>query len=122
MDIKQIKEEVEDAVDKALDYACISETLYDRISEKVIDIITNESALEWIPIENMLPEYFGWYLVYAPKYGDDGTGSKEHHNGVVFSEYDPLFGWSIENRRYKRPGLVWAWMPLPKPYQEGEHE
>ena len=87
------------------------------IRDMVDSIPTIDPELKWIPCSERLPED-GTYIVYAPDYTGGSSSAKECHNGIMFSKIKNG-KWSIEHGYHKRPNCVWAWMPLPEPYQEG---
>ena len=76
-----------------------------RIKKAVEDL---PSTVDWIPVTERLPDEMGMYLVTL----DYGVGAR-----CVASLYfhNDKIGWE---RSFDKE--VKAWMPLPKPYKEGE--
>ena len=67
----------------------------------------NQSAQQWIPCSERLPEKFGDYLVSVKRHG---WNCEEHiENDIAF--WDDLEG-------FHKAEEVLAWMPLPEPYKE----
>ncbi|MBR2556285.1 MAG: DUF551 domain-containing protein [Aeriscardovia sp.] len=93
---------------------------------RAVDVISHiEPAVRWIPVSERLPEEKMEVLVCNDE-GKIGTAfikTVEWHPGVRVPEwrikycmYDDDYWNELEN------GSVIAWMPLPDPYQEAEHE
>ena len=70
--------------------------------------------IEWISVEDKLPEKAGWYLVYAPAYWGGSSSSKECINGVLFSKWNGK-SWSIEKGYHNRPNIVLKWTHILEP-------
>lgn len=115
---KQIDEQIEKAVYEVVMNVGINvnrEELikaleYDRNQYEKGYADGKKNNIEWIPVTERLPEETGWYLCTLP---------------MCFSE-DSLvdtFRFETENGNFWSGGIeynVAAWMPLPKPYKEGE--
>lgn len=89
---------------------------YGRASQWTSDIMTIEGVEtedRWIPCSERLPEA-GQIVLATNKYGFVWI-FKRIENG--WSE--PVEGWFTDE---EEPGLVKAWMPLPKPYEERREE
>ena len=70
----------------------------------------NNVCGKWIPVSERLPEGMGTYLVTLEY--------KEHGKGVTTLWYHGKeIGWDL-----RVADVVVAWMPLPKPYEETDHE
>lgn len=69
------------------------------------------SAQQWIPCKTALPEHDGEYLVTKKSFGWNCTGYIE----TDIARYEKKNGWHKADQ-------VIAWMPLPEPYKDGEHE
>ena len=71
------------------------------------------SAQRWIPCSERLPKEYGNYLITTHN-GDVDVGTIDPKKKGVWSACDADgFYWIRE---------VVAWMPLPKPYKEDDHE
>ena len=81
--------------------------LRDKLKEYGKD--TNVRSNGWIPVEERLPEEFGYYLTC------DEHGNIHIFRYCVDSKYPFAIG--PEHQRFYQPI---AWQPLPKPYQKGE--
>lgn len=67
--------------------------------------------MEWISIEDRLPEKDGFYLVYAKSYN-------AFFPDVSIQEYVREIGFTYD--RYLSEDSITHWMPLPKPPEEDE--
>jgi len=72
-----------------------------------------ESKTEWIPVTERLPKDESKVLVC------NKDGKIELTSGSRSTECDGSFIWYTSGWRF---GAVVAWMPLPKPYEEGAEE
>lgn len=78
--------------------------------------------MEWISVEDRLPEQDGWYLVFAPGY----WGKRQSYgiDGMACSNFKHNYKdhWGIERKSSRGwSGIVTHWMPLPEP-PKGEKE
>ena len=112
-----------DAIDACCEHECGKRMIREICDATDCGTIFDDiqSAQQWIPVSERLPEKDGHYIVYAPTYSGGSSSSKEYHDGVMFSAFKKG-KWSIEHGYHKRPNCVVAWMPLPTPYQESEVE
>ena len=77
------------------------------ISEKEYNKLLRNIKTDWIPVTDRLPEKEGDYLV---------TKIDSYDISIIgLAYYRTEWGWSTS---YK----VTAWIPLPKPYEEGAEE
>ena len=76
--------------------------------------LASYSQIKWIPTSERLPEKEGAYLVTC---GVD-------YPFLAVLEYDPEKGWHVEGDSsfVFSDCYVRAWVPMPEPYKEGEHE
>lgn len=87
--------------------------IFGRCEENILALPSAQPEPHWIPwCSGKFPEESGCYIVTAY----DGSGSR-----VTFAKYQKrLKRWELTGARaYWR---VLAWMPLPEPYGEDDHE
>lgn len=72
---------------------------------------------KWIPVTERLPKETGLYLVSLKTKGV-GLFEETHPDGFVYvSAYDAvIMHWGYGDKN------VQAWMPIPEPYQEADHD
>ena len=75
---------------------------YQRIIDRFMEFASAQPEQHWIPCSERLPEERGFYL----------TTTKDK---AVYCDY-----WNEDN--FDRTEMVIAWMPLPEPYKEDDHE
>lgn len=83
----------------------------------VFDAIDDAPTIEvpkWIPCSERLPEYLEEVLMST--FWGVRVGFRDH------TERSGDFWNIIENDSTVAPHSVYAWMPLPKPYEEADHE
>ena len=70
-----------------------------------------ESAQEWIPVSERLPEESGYYLITS-------------NSGYVYDVEIRFFFFQNERRKEWKKGFgnVIAWQPLPEPFKGGDAE
>ena len=103
--------------------------LYDaRDPELKIDLSSAEAAInnlppiqpepQWIPVERELPEDYVDVLVWFEyfRYGNYNRMCATHGIGNYSKEYN---SWTINHETGWKDLHVFAWMPLPIPYQKG---
>ena len=73
--------------------------------EKILNYVPSAES-EWIPVTERLPMKNGSYLVWMP------FTLEGHH--ITVAEWCDSY-WNIKT-------LITAWMPLPEPYKEAEHD
>ena len=78
------------------------------------------SAQQWIPVTERLPENYTDVLVWFEyyRYGDYNRLYQMHGIGTYIKEYD---SWIINHETGWRKLRVFAWMPLPEPWEGEEH-
>lgn len=113
MEIVQNEDGTFSAYDDTYDIAIHCET--EEEQKKVIERL----SADWIPVTERLPEEGGRYLVtfkYGIKVCMVGYGSCKR----TALGYPIGHGWySLEEAQYYAEDSIIAWMPLPKPYEEG---
>jgi hypothetical protein len=69
--------------------------------------------MEWISVEDRLPEYFGWFLVF------DGFLSRGNEATMGFFEgkESSVLWLPLDQRDEPDSMIVTHWMPLPEPPQ-----
>lgn len=90
-------------------YDCGFPDVLDYKWEKLIDAQpTIDAVSEWIPCEERLPSKDGEYLTTYRWTGRSGT------------EYEEVWVMDFDHGRFtgEETGIILAWMPLPKPYEE----
>ena len=88
------------------------------LAEKKIEQLP--SAQQWISCEERLPESYTDVLVWFEyyRYGDYNRLYQMHGIGTYIKEYD---SWIINHETGWRKLRVFAWMPLPEPWEGEEH-
>ena len=93
-----------------------ADDVYREMAKNRIDVWIDElptAEPQWIPCSEKVPEKVGEYIVT-----DDSGGLKCINISHFYPDAAPINGddmrWDYIN--------VTAWMPLPKPYKEGEKE
>ena len=87
---------------------------YEEALYEIQKLLKEDSAQQWIPCSERLPEKDGWYLVsLGNEWTSDGFGKvtdpqKVYNSMVRLSEF-------VDGRFYH--GMVTAWMEKPEPYK-----
>lgn len=76
------------------------------MTERERDKILRNLKMDWIPVTERFPEEIGDYIV---------TKIDDENEKVIGLCYFSFWGWTTNKD-------VIAWMPLPKPYEEGAEE
>ena len=81
--------------------------------EAVADYLLDSGVTvrEWIPVDDMLPEKDGQYLIFTTKYfTPDHIDEIDHKDGIEISGYCKRYGFLSKNGLYAK-----YWCELPQP-------
>lgn len=100
-------------------YAPIENKPHEKIKVESIDIVVTgpKEKSDWIPISERLPDTDEYVLLSFENYTMAAIGRyEENDEGGTFYPGD-------DEKSYSSYGIfVNAWMPLPEPYREEQHE
>ena len=94
---------------------------YRDVAEKMLNKVPSaQPEQRWIPCSERLPESYTDVLVWFEyyRYGDYNRLYQMHGIGTYIKEYD---SWIINHETGWRKLRVFAWMPLPEPWEGEEH-
>ena len=97
----------------------ISVEHYNKMAERLTELEYKESERQWIPCSERPPEDYENVLVYFEyyRYGDYNCMFSTYGIGNYSSEYD---SWLVNGETGWRNLHVFAWIPLPEPFEEVE--
>ena len=88
---------------------------YQHLMREAAELLSEQPTIQpeqqWIPVSERMPEESGWYICTC-------------RDGV--SERVTFLKWQKRLKQWEKTGTrsywkVIAWLPLPEPYQKGEH-
>lgn len=74
-----------------------------------------KQAPKWIPVSERLPEKTGIYIVTGKTFISSNNFPNDFYRSTQVHKYSEKTGWDTFFS-----DEIFAWMPLPEPYKEGE--
>lgn len=110
----------------------------DEIRDKMERLPSAQPEHRWIPCSERLPEFDVKVLAYVKNKDPEGRFNKDGIYTATLEDKVPVHDpegkknfwgipgydseWTVWSWSYFTEPNVLAWMPLPEPYKEGEHE